>query len=154
MCLGYHLLDQKALSRIWWPQSGFGKTSKLVPIPNISEVFDYVGKDADRVGIVPIENSSGGTIYETVDCLVDEQCSACIVEELSIKVNLALLGRAHFTNQCSLFSFCPAPPLQKMAEAAVPHLRRIGVASTALAAQTAANEWGAVALGTRQAAKQ
>ena len=62
------------------------------PCATISEVFHSVAAGEAAVGIVPIENSSGGTITETVDLLI-EQCGRLVItEELALDVRLALLG--------------------------------------------------------------
>ncbi len=63
------------------------------PLANVGEVFDLMAADPMAMGIVPIENSSGGFIIDTVDRLVDEQTSVRIVEELTLNVKLALLGK-------------------------------------------------------------
>jgi prephenate dehydratase len=62
------------------------------PCATITEVFHAVASGAATLGIVPIENSSGGTITETVDLLI-EQCGRVVIsEELALDVRLALLG--------------------------------------------------------------
>ena len=52
----------------------FGREVELVPLPGIYEVFEFVRARRDALGVVPIENSSGGTIYETIDCLAPAAC--------------------------------------------------------------------------------
>jgi chorismate mutase / prephenate dehydratase len=132
----------------------FGTSQKLVSMPTVGDVFDFVGKKSGRIGIVPIENSSGGTIYETVDCLVDEDCPASIVEELSIRVNLALLGRAKHPFKVVYSHFAPLYHCEKWLKHRYPQIELRKVASTALAVQTAASEQSAAALGTRQSARE
>lgn len=132
----------------------FGKSQKLVSLPTVGDVFDFVGKKSGRIGIVPIENSSGGTIYETVDCLVDEDSRACIVEELSVRVNLALLGRSNHPFKVVYSHFAPLYHCEKWLKERYPAVELKKVASTALAAQTAASEVGAAALGTKQSARE
>jgi len=60
---------------------------------NVGDVFDFLASNPDALGIVPIENSSGGFIIDTVDRLVDARCTLHIIEELTLDVKLALLGR-------------------------------------------------------------
>jgi hypothetical protein len=60
---------------------------------NIGDVFDFLSGRPDAQGIVPIENSSGGFIIDTVDRLLDARCHLSIMEELTLDVKLALLGR-------------------------------------------------------------
>ena len=64
-----------------------------LPCATIAEVVHAVRSGAASSGIVPIENSSGGTITETVDLLIEEVGSLFIREELALDVRLALLGR-------------------------------------------------------------
>ena len=53
-------------------QKRFGGDAKLIPALSIADVFELVAKKRTSLGIVPIENSSGGFIYETIDRLVDK----------------------------------------------------------------------------------
>ena len=68
----------------------FGKRDNYVAIPTIKNVFDYVVEDQGRLGIVPIENSSGGTILPTVELLTSRFHPLYVRESLSINVRLAL----------------------------------------------------------------
>lgn len=132
----------------------FGRRLPRVPLPGIYEVFEYVRKHRDAAGIVPIENSSGGTIYETIDCLVEVRKPLVILEELSLQVRLALLGhRGHKIH--SLYShFAPMQHCDAWIRKHLPRAARKETASTALAAETAARDPGAAALGMRDAAKR
>jgi prephenate dehydratase len=46
----------------------FGKNVRLLPLPNLQEVFDSLSGNA-RFAVVPIENSRSGDIGETIDLL-------------------------------------------------------------------------------------
>src|ERR1035437_43916 len=74
-------------------QKRYGESAKLVPASSIPAVFESVSQNRTSFGIVPLENSSGGFIYETIDHLVDPQNELKIQEVLSINVRLALLGK-------------------------------------------------------------
>jgi prephenate dehydratase len=63
-------------------------------VATITEVFHAVRSGQAQLGVVPIENSSGGTITETVDLLIEQAGKIFITEELALDVRLALLGRA------------------------------------------------------------
>lgn len=65
-------------------------TSRIVTLKTISEVFASV--DDNSYGLVPIENSSGGFIYETVDCLMRHK-DVNIIEHIPYSINLALMRR-------------------------------------------------------------
>jgi len=64
-----------------------------LPCATITEVFHAVRCGQAACGIVPIENSSGGTITETVDLLIEQEEHLAIAEELALDVRLALLGK-------------------------------------------------------------
>ena len=74
----------------------FGQKCEYLPHPAIGQVFDSVIAKRAEFGVVPVESSSGGTVYDTVDMLVDHGFpheKVAIREELSINVTFALLGR-------------------------------------------------------------
>jgi chorismate mutase / prephenate dehydratase len=64
------------------------------PCSTLTEVFHAVRSGEAGAGIVPIENSSGGTITETVDLIIEHCGHVAITEELALDVRLALLGKA------------------------------------------------------------
>ncbi len=132
----------------------FGARAKLFPQPSIFDVFDFVRSGAKSLGIVPIENSSGGTIYETVDCLVDETNQLAILEDLSLNVRLALMGRRGEKIATVYSHFVPMRHCEPWLREKLPHAKRVPVASTAKAAELAARERNSAALGTRDAAKR
>jgi len=132
----------------------YGAGYKLIPLPSISEIFCAVAERRVDLGVVPIENSSGGTIYETVDCFIEKQFPVFIQEELSIKVNLALVGKRGVPTRVLYSHFAPLRHCEKWLARELPKVKRRPVASTALAASLAASEPGAAALTTRAAAKQ
>ena len=125
---------------------------RLVPCPSIKAVFTRVGAARARLGLVPIENSSGGIIEETVDFLSEPGCPVRIQEELQLRVELALLGRKGEKVRTIYSHFAPLQHCKKWLDRHLPHAERREVASTAAAAQAAANEPGAVALAARHAA--
>jgi len=131
----------------------FGRTLKLVPISGIYEVFEYVRTRKNSVGIVPIENSSGGTIYETIDCLVETRHPLVIREELSLQVRLALLGHRGEKITTLYSHFAPMQHCDPWIRQHLPRVERKETASTAVAAEIASTNRHAAALGMKQAAK-
>ena len=135
-------------------QKRFGADAKLIPALSIADVFELVAKKRASLGIVPIENSSGGTIYETVDRLVDNKNKLIVQEALSLNVRLALLGkdkkniRVVYSHFAPLFH-CKAWLLKKF-----PGVELVEQASTATAIQKAAATPQAAAIGNRAAAKR
>ncbi len=117
---------------------------------NIGEVFDYLGSHSDALGLVPIENSSGGFIIDTVDRLVDERCHLKIIEELTLDVKLALLGKPGAAVETIHSHAMPFFHCDEWLRANYPDAKRIIEASTAKAAEKAATQAGAAAIGPRQ----
>ena len=120
----------------------------------IGEVFDFICTHPGSLGIVPIENSSGGFIVDTVDRLVDERCALRILEELTLDVKLALLGR-HCADVKTIHSHAmPFFHCDEWLKSNYPEARRIVEPSTAKAAEKAATLEGAAAIGPRQNAER
>lgn len=147
-CLGpegsfSHLLTQKRFP-----------DASIQLMANIGEVFDYLGSHSDALGLVPIENSSGGFIIDTVDRLVDERCQLKIVEELTLDVKLALLGRPGVQIQTIHSHAMPFFHCDEWLKANYPEAKRVIEASTAKAAEKAATQPGAAAIGPRQNAER
>ena len=121
---------------------------------NVGDVFDFLAANPDAQGIVPIENSSGGFIIDTVDRLVDARCAMHIVEELTLDVKLALLGREG-EKIVSIHSHAmPFYHGDDWLKAHYPDVKRVVEPSTAKAAEKAASTPGAAAIGPRQNAER
>jgi prephenate dehydratase len=120
----------------------------------LGEVFDYLGTHPDALGLVPIENSSGGFIIDTVDQLVDERCHLKIIEELTLDVKLALLGKSGAAVQTIHSHAMPFFHCDEWLRANYPDAKRVIEASTAKAAEKAATQAGAAAIGPRQNAER
>ncbi len=131
-------------------QKRFHGKNKLVPLPTIDEVFDFVAGKPSARGIVPIENSSGGTIYDTIDRLVDHT-DVLIEEALSLNVRLALLGKSKENLRVIYSHFAPLHHCEPWIDRHFPGVEVREVSSTAKALITAAEEPGAAAIGNRQA---
>lgn len=121
---------------------------------SIGEVFDFIRTHPSALGIVPIENSSGGFIIDTVDRLVDERCGLNILEELTLDVKLALLGRQGAEVKTIHSHAMPFFHSDEWLKANYPDAKRIVEASTAKAAEKAAVMEGAAAIGPRQNAQR
>lgn len=120
----------------------------------IGEVFDHLASHKEALGIVPIENSSGGFIIDTVDRLVDERCGLHIVEELTLDVKLALLGKSGVPILTIHSHAMPFFHCDEWLQANYPEAKRVVEASTAKAAEKAATQSGAAAIGPRQNAER
>ncbi|MDZ4402070.1 prephenate dehydratase domain-containing protein [Prosthecobacter sp.] len=121
---------------------------------NVGDVFAYIAANPAALGIVPIENSSGGFIIDTVDCLVDARSGLTIFEELTLDVKLALLGRAEEKITSIHSHAIPFFHCDEWLRANYPQAKRVPEASTAKAAAKAAATPGAAAIGPRQNAER
>ena len=131
----------------------YGRNVRMVPLPTVLDVCTYVARNSSRRGIVPIENSSGGAIYETVDILLAGTPRVHILEELSLDVQLALLGHEGRAIK-TLYSH--AMPLEHCAgwiRKHLPRVRKEVSTSTAVAALQAIVDPHSAALCSRKLAR-
>lgn len=119
-------------------------------IGSVSEVFDFLDTEPAAHGVVPIENSSGGFIVDTVDRLVDDRCTLHILEELTLDVKLALLGHAGQLVDIIYSHPMPFFHCDEWLRAHYPNVKRVPLASTAAAAKRAVEEASAATIGPRQ----
>lgn len=66
----------------------FGHKATLHPLPAVDEVFDAVERGQYDFGVVPIENSTGGTVGQVLDLFVDTELVISGNIELRISHNL------------------------------------------------------------------
>lgn len=133
-------------------ETRFGRSARMVPLPTILDVCLHVCRNRHAAGVIPIENSSGGVIHETVDILLANKPRVHIEEELTLNVTLALLGRKNERPRMLYSHFAPLDHCRTWLKKRLPRVERKVVASTAVAALWAAAENGAVALGNRRLA--
>ena len=69
----------------------FGESSEPVPLKTIPDIFHEVEVDNADFGVVPIENSTEGSVTNTLDELIETDLN--IVAEKYIKVSFCLLSK-------------------------------------------------------------
>lgn len=128
----------------------FGSHAVAVPLPTITEIFRAVEAEQAHAGVVPVENSTGGVIPETLDCLLDTGLSICA--EAHIPVHLCLLARGELEQVRTLYTH-PQPLAQTRAwlREHLPAAEVKTVSSTVVAAQQAAEDPTGAALATAEA---
>ncbi len=129
----------------------FGQSVEYEPLPNIAEVFCEIERKHCDQGIVPIENSIAGGIGETLDALIES--SVIIRNELRIAIHHNLLANCKQSDiqiiysKPEVFSQC-----RKWLNATLPNVSTVSTGSSAEAAQIAAKESNAGAIGSKIAA--
>jgi prephenate dehydratase len=119
----------------------------LIPFRTVPEVFNFLERHETGKGIVPIENSSGGLIPQTVDGIIEHACSLFIQEELSIDVKLALMAQRGAVITKIFSHFAPLHHCESFLKERFPNAKTIPCDSTSAAAQAAANDQNSAAIG-------
>ncbi len=130
----------------------FGSSAELIPQKGIGYVFDEVEKGRSDFGVVPVENSNEGMVTHTLDRFVD--FSALICGEIFLPVSHCLINTSgRFKDIKKIYSH-PQPIAQcrKWLAANAPAIPVMDVASTALAAEMAAEDEGVAAIASESAA--
>jgi chorismate mutase / prephenate dehydratase len=131
----------------------FGHSVRGLAVPSIEEVFHDVEAGIADFGVVPVENSTEGTVSNTLDMLVITPL--VISGEVELRVRQHLLGRMAsleevrkvYSHQQSLAQ-CRAWLEQRL-----PGVEQVAVASNAEAARLAAHEPDAAAIAGGTAAE-
>lgn len=72
-------------------QLKFGSINKFIPLPDIPSVFFEVEKGKAHLGVVPIENSTEGVVFTTLDMLITSPLFIC--DEIYLKISHCLLSK-------------------------------------------------------------
>jgi len=130
----------------------FGQSVEYEPLADIRSIFDEVSKGHCDLGLVPIENTTGGGVIETLDALIDSDVRVCSEVLMTIHHNLlancSLEQIEKIYSKPEVFAQC-----RNWLSATFKEAKTIAVASTAKAAQMVADESGAAAIGSRVAAE-
>ncbi len=130
----------------------FGQSVDYEPLADIRSIFDEVSKGHCDLGIVPIENTLGGGVVETLDALVDSDVKVCSEILMAIHHNLlancALEKIDRIYSKPEVFTQC-----RNWLSATFKEAKTISEPSTARAAQKAAKEPTSAAIGSAIAAE-
>ena len=129
-----------------------GEDVRFVPRETVRDICRYVARRRDRCGVMPIVNSTGGTIYDTVDMLLDETLGLRIDEEISLHVRLALLGHKGKAINTVYSHPIPLEHCESWITKKYPHARAVATPSTAAAALNVVDQDDAAAISSRAAA--
>jgi chorismate mutase/prephenate dehydratase len=131
----------------------FGSSVRALPLPAIDEVFHEVEAGVADFGVVPIENSSEGTVNHTLDMFLGSSLKIC--GEVELRIHHFLMGR--MTAMQGVKRVCAHP--QALAQCRIwlddqlPDAERVPVSSNAEGARRARDERGTAAIAGRAAAE-
>lgn len=131
----------------------FRDENRLVACPSIGAIFELLLSDKSARAVVPLENSSGGTIYDTVDLLIENAGDLFVVEEMTLDVRIALIGSAGRPVKRVFSHFVQLQHHRGWLQAHYPEVPVEAASSTAVAAERAAKIWGGAALSAPGAAE-
>ena len=127
--------------------SHFGSSVELVELPAIDSVFEEVAAGRANYGLVPYENSVGGSVTDTLDSFREHQVT--IYAEAQIEVNQCLLANCSFDEITEIHSKPQAfAQCRRWLQDRLPHVECIPRASTAMAVQEASETPGVAAVGS------
>lgn len=132
---------------------GFGASAEYLPERGIHEVFSAVECARADFGVVPVENSTEGTVNHTLDRLIDSDL--LISGESLLEVHHFLLGRAGELGDVKVVYSHPQALAQcrRWLAAELPDVPTVEVASTAAAVERALDEPTAAAVASELAAR-
>ena len=130
----------------------FGQSVEYEAVADIRAIFDEVSRGHSDLGVVPIENSAGGGVNESLDAFIESDVMICAEVYMAIHHNLLANCRLdqikHIYSKPEVFAQC-----RNWLSATFKGAETISVASSARAAQMAAEEPSAAAIGSSVAAE-
>jgi chorismate mutase/prephenate dehydratase len=130
----------------------FGQSVEYEPLADIISIFDEVSKGHCDLGLAPIENTTGGGVIETLDALIDSDVKICA--EVLMAIHHSLLANCPLDkiekiySKPEIFAQC-----RNWLSATFKEAQTVPVASSAKAAQMAADEPQVAAIGSAIAAE-
>jgi chorismate mutase/prephenate dehydratase len=131
----------------------FGHSVRALPLAGIEEVFTEVESAAADFGVVPIENSTEGTVTHTADRFLLSPLKIC--GEVELRVHQHLMARVDSIERIERVCSHQQSLAQCRGWLAehLPHVERIPVSSNAEAARRARDEAGTAAIAGEAAAE-
>ena len=131
----------------------FGSSVRALPLAAIDEVFHEVEAGVADFGVVPIENSSEGTVNHTLDMFLNSGLKIC--GEVELRIHHSLMAR--LSRIADIKRVCAHPQALAQCRAwldgQLPDVERIPVSSNAEGARRARDERGTAAIAGRAAAE-
>jgi chorismate mutase/prephenate dehydratase len=131
----------------------FGHSVRALPLASIDEVFHEVEAGSADFGVVPIENSTEGTVNHTLDRFLSSPLKIC--GEVELRVRQHLMGNMSTLSRIVRVCSHPQSLAQCRAwlEQHLPGIEQVAVASNAEGARRARDEQGSAAIAGETAAE-
>jgi chorismate mutase/prephenate dehydratase len=130
----------------------FGQSVEYEPLADITSIFEEVSKGHCDLGLAPVENTMGGGVIETLDALIDSDVKVCA--EVLMAIHHNLLGNCSMEQVEKIYSKPEVfAQCRNWLSATFKGTQTIPVASTARAAQLAAEEPNTAAIGSSVASE-
>jgi chorismate mutase / prephenate dehydratase len=131
----------------------FGSSSLYIPGFTLKDVFLEVERGRAQCGVVPIENSTEGTINHTLDLFVESDLKIC--SEIYMPITYTLMSKSGDLAKVKRVYSHPQAlgQCRVWLEANLPGVKIVESANTAKAAQTAASDPAAAAIAPDMTAK-
>lgn len=130
----------------------FGQSVEYEPLTDIRSIFTEVSKGHCDLGLVPVENTTGGGVIETLDAFTDSDVKICAEVLMAIHHNLMANCKLEEIDKIyskpEVFAQC-----RNWLSATFKEAKTIPVTSTAKAAKLASEEPRAAAIGSAVAAE-
>lgn len=131
----------------------FGHSVRALPLAAIGEVFAEVQAGHADFGVVPIENSTEGTVNNTLDMFLSSPLKIC--GEVELRIHQHLMGR--MTGLQSIVRVCShqqsLAQCRQWLEEHLPGVEQLPASSNAEAARRARDEEGTAAIAGQTAAE-
>jgi chorismate mutase / prephenate dehydratase len=131
----------------------FGHSVRALALPSVNEVFDEVAGGSADFGVVAVENSTEGTVTNTLDNFLSSPLHIC--GEVELRIHHCLMGRMKSTRK--LQRVCAHAQALAQCHAwlqeHLPDVERVAVASNAEGARRARDEAGTAAIAGETAAE-
>lgn len=131
----------------------FGHSVRALALPSVTEVFQDVAAGSADFGVVAVENSTEGTVTNTLDNFLSSPLHIC--GEVELRIHHCLMGRMKQTRK--VLRVCAHAQALAQCRAwldeHLPHAERVAVASNAEGARRARDESGTAAIAGETAAE-
>lgn len=130
--------------------SCFSSKLKLVPYSNICNIVDDVDNSRLDLGVIPVENSIGGGVVDTLDCLSVSR-NVRIIEERIMRINHVMMSSGTLDDVRVVMSHQNAiAQCRKTIKKVLPSANVEFSSSTSEAGKRAASDKGIAVVGSRK----